>query len=299
MTDTLETVSMHEIALELRDEEKKDDKRYHVLQDIAENCDLDKKEADELEKLMKKYDMDNYYRNILRYAVNIFQYGTPMVKINNSDKDEYVIPSNEAWLVKTILREYMSPFLKILRTKRSSQISFTNFDEFIMRVEKAIEEKYDKEVERNVELTLLNLYTDFQRRRQLFQIKQDVEKAISKDWQMVHQLENTQLKIELLDSYRRSIQDFSVKWQKEIRKELDIEEAIMDEMVEEELKLFPFDKKGEIALNEVLQSDFQDMSIPYSEEDKDIVWEDVLSEEEIKKYDDKRMKWEKILRYEK
>lgn len=283
-------VSMRTIIMEIRRKEIENNKRFKELE--SKKYKLNKLEQVEYDKYEKRYDEGNYYRKLLRYAQNIFQHNTQMVKVN---EEEYFIPEDKRWSVEIVLQEYMSPYLKITRTKPNSQVPFSEFNNFISVVEEKIKLEINDDVEVKKQLAVLNLFTNYTMRRILHQMKDDIEDTISKDLTMVHELDNTQLKISLLESYHLSIKNFSNRWRNEIRLHIDVEEETVNEMIDEELsrneKSYPID--------EALEMDFKDINLTLIEEDDDIPLTQILTEEERTSIEEKRKEFESFLRNEK
>ncbi|MGO0063493.1 hypothetical protein ACTID9_26415 [Brevibacillus fluminis] len=299
--EQLPGIPMHKIALELRNEEREADHEYNRLREKEHNLEigkkLPKKDREELDKLEKKYDFDNYYRNILRYAENLFSFGKDTIKQPN---DDYLIPENEVWLVKTLLREYMSPFLKKMRTKRLTQVSFDDFNQLIGKVEQAIQ-KSVAEKDRAAELALLDFYTGFSRRQRLYQIKKEVEATIGEDWETLNRLLNVQLRMQLLDQYRKAMQDFSQQWRVSINRLVEVEEAVVDDMTEDDVggndrvRLSLFEPEEEQAIGEFMEVDLADVEIPYDDLAR-IDLKKFASASAHRRIDEKWHKWEKIIK---
>lgn len=287
-------VSLREIILELRKEQMNNDDRYNELMVTGNERDLRDKEADELTKLMDQYDEENYYRKVLRYFNNIFDNG----EISTDGSHGYNIPVVDKGFVKLLLREYMSPFMKILRSKRNSQLSFSDFDNFITKVEQQIQAEYQDKEERKAALTKLNLYTNYQERRRLIDLKEEVEKIIANDWSRIHELSNGQLKSRLIEAYYKGLKELSNEWQKEIDIQVEIEEVVIDELIEEEWAKITVNERADEALGTAIENDHQKIHVPYSDSNYNSLLDGLSTDGSKEEFDRGRKKWEKIIRLE-
>lgn len=274
------TVSMRKIAMELLEEEIKDDKRFHGLDRKSWSQTFSKKEDKEFTRLTKHYDEHNYYQKILRYALNIFQFSQGFFKNNN---DEYYVPEDEVLLLKTLLKEYMSPFLKKCRSSKLTQIPFREFDQFIRRIEIAIETSFSDDHEKGVQFELLNAYTNYRWRREIAKIKSDIESIIANDWNTIHQLLNFHDKLSLLHMYTNAIKTVSQNINKEVDHKLEVEVMACDELIDDEME----------KLGEMMESDLSELHICNSTD-----FEDFMMNENHKKIIDTNAKWDNILRSE-
>ena len=195
----------------------------------------------------------------------------------------------------------MKPFSKKSRSKRLTQLTFEEFDDFVGSIEKAIQDTFrDNEDERQYQLHLLNLYTNYKVRRAVFSIKKDIEKLVSKDLAATQAIQNFHARVQFLEEYRKGIKRLSDHFQKEIAIHVDAEEALRDDMIEENISLTEglyTDEEVE-ALKEAYDQDVPRARINYNEVDLSEILRKSMSDDEKTRMQRKLEQWKKIIRAE-
>ena len=299
MTTETSTVSLRKVALELLDEEMKQDKEFERLQVLYEENKASKKEKEQYDELFKKYTEANYYRNIQRYTEQIIQFNRDFVK--EDGRDEYFIDGDQEWLLKVFLREYMRPFSKKSRSKRLTQLTFEEFDNFVQSIERAIQEAFpDNEEERQYQLHLLNLYTNYKTRRAVFATKQEIERLVSEGMASTKGIQNFHARLQFLEEYRKDMKRLTEHFKNEVHLHLEAEEALLNDMTDEDILLTKglYTKEEEDALKEAFDQDVHQSRFGYSEMDIRDILRMPITEDEKTRLQEKLEQWQKIIRAE-
>lgn len=231
------TVTMFAIAMELFEETK--DEEFKRLERILDTDEITLEEMTRHRVLSEeKYNFDNYYRNILRYCQHIFSVieentdqspEQPRVSYKTEDGD-YKIPVEEVWLLKTLLRQYSSPFMKNYRLKKFSKIPYDIFEQFVQSVETAIKTEIGDPAEQLRQLSLLNKFTFAPYRKVIRFLRKKIEDPVSLTWKEINRIQHPQLRTYLFAilgiDITRICQDALAK----VRQIQSLEDHTLDEM---------------------------------------------------------------------